>query len=106
MCGEIQSATAEEKTYTVNVDGFDLVCNKEGEIVTDTDLLEKLRQVRSDLAHKEQLPTYCICSNSALVGLATYKPADKKGWLAIKGLGETTFAKYGPQFLKLIKDLQ
>ena len=99
---ETPPAEAEKECSAVKADGLDSVCEDDGEILTDTELLEELRQLRLTLAQKEGLPAYCIFSKAALVGLATYKPENKEEWLAIKGLGEAKFAKYSAEVFSLI----
>ncbi|MDE7168482.1 MAG: HRDC domain-containing protein [Clostridia bacterium] len=98
------SDSEEENYLTVNINGFDFICDENGEIVTDSDLLEELRKRRLSLAQEERVPAYCVFSNSVLVSLATYKPVNEAEWLAIKGLGAAKFAKYGEQIITLIKE--
>ena len=99
---EVPPAEAEKEYSTVNVGGLDLVCDGDGKIITDTDLLEELRQLRLTLAQEEGVSAFCIFTNAALIGLATYKPQTKEEWLSIKGLGEAKFAKYSPAVFDVI----
>ncbi len=99
---KVPPVEAEKEYSTVKVDGLDLVCDSDGEIITDTDLLEELRQLRLTLAQEEGVSAYCIFTNAAMIGLATYKPKNKEEWLAIKGLGEAKFAKYSTAIFNII----
>jgi len=91
---------------TVLINGYNFICDKNGEIITDEVLFEKLRKLRYDLSIDENLPAYCIISNLALVGLATYKPKTYDEWIAIKGLRDRTYSKYGELFIKAIMEYE
>lgn len=99
---EPQNEPKEKKINTVEVRGYNFICDDSGEIITDVILFEKLRKLRYGLAVEVDLPAYCVVSNAALVGLATYKPVNYDEWLGVKGLGKLTYEKYGSQFIEEI----
>ncbi len=73
---------------------------EEGE--PDKELFEDLRKLRLELARSEGLPAYCIFQDRTLREMARRLPDSREKMLAIVGVGETTFKKYGGAFLDLI----
>ncbi|MBI5967913.1 MAG: ATP-dependent DNA helicase RecQ [Deltaproteobacteria bacterium] len=69
---------------------------------TDRGLFEELRKLRLQLARKEGLPPYCIFHDRTLQEMANHRPVTPQGMMAIAGVGEITFRKYGQFFLDLI----
>ena len=47
-----------------------------------------------------------IIGNKGLVSLATYRPENREEFIALYGLGETTYNAYGLQFIQAIKDFE
>lgn len=88
---------------TIKCGNYNYIVDENGEIITDSGLFEQLRRKRADLAKEVDLPAYCIISNDALVGLATFKPKTKEEWIAIKGLRDRTYEKYGEIFMEIIR---
>jgi ATP-dependent DNA helicase RecQ len=79
---------------------------------TSTDILEKpfekelfveLKNLRNDLANKENVPAYIIFSDATLLELATYLPQNKEEIAKISGFGEVKLARYGKFFLEAVK---
>ena len=68
----------------------------------NTELLEKLKEWRNDMARKENLPLYRIFQNKTLEDIAMLKPKDKEELLAIKGIREKKFERYGLDILELV----
>ena len=89
---------------TIGQDGFNVVVDDDGQVITDMSLLKYLRKVRFELAKEESIPPYVIMNNNALVSLATYKPTNKIEFIELKGLGERKYDKYGVKFIEAIKD--
>ena len=54
----------------------------------------------------EKKPAYTIIGNKGLVSLATYRPETREEFIALYGLGETTYNSYGVQFIQAIKDFE
>lgn len=92
-----------EKIKTVKSGDFDVIVDDAGNIITDTQILKNLRNIRAEIASQNKLPLYCICSNKTLVQLATYKPKTKEEFLSIKGIGEKWYDNYAPLFIDAIK---
>ncbi len=69
----------------------------------DSQLFEKLRTLRKEISQKENIPPYVIFHDSTLREMAEICPTDQAPMLAIKGMGETKFARYGHQFLEVIQ---
>lgn len=66
-------------------------------------LYEKLRKLRLDLATEQNLPAYLIFSDATLKEMANLAPTKDSDFLAISGVGETKLARYGFDFMELIK---
>jgi exodeoxyribonuclease VII large subunit len=68
----------------------------------DFDLLRKLKEWRIETARREGVDLFRIFQNKTLEDIATIKPTTKGDMLAIKGIRERKFEKYGEQVLALI----
>jgi len=68
----------------------------------DEGLFEELRQLRLQLARREELPPYCIFHDRTLREMASQRPVTPQQMMAIVGVGEVTFRKYGQFFLDRI----
>jgi len=69
----------------------------------DSELLTKLKAWRTIQAAKEKIPPYMVFHDTTLAELATRKPQTPQALLAVKGMGQTKFQKYGPKLLELVK---
>ncbi|MBI1650778.1 DNA helicase RecQ [Hyphomicrobium sulfonivorans] len=78
--------------------------NRSAELVNDADraLFEDLRNLRRDLAVRNKLPPYLICSDVTLAELALFRPTDDAGLADITGLGSSKIRRYGANFLAVI----
>lgn len=72
------------------------------EAVKDPQLFEILRQHRYQLAQKAHIPPYIIFSDKTLREMSTYLPVTKEEMLAINGVGNSKYEKYGQEFEALI----
>lgn len=81
---------------------FDIIINKDGEVLTDVDLLKKLDEVRTKIMKEKNLTSFVVASNKILVRIATEKPKTKEEFLSVKGVGKTWFENYGSAFLNII----
>ena len=72
-------------------------------LAPDNELFEKLRQLRLELASKQNLPPYVIFSDKTLYELAEIQPQTTLEMLQIKGVGENKLQKYGAAFLELLQ---
>lgn len=62
-------------------------------------LFEKLRQLRLVIAKEEGMPPYIIFSDKTLIDMCARLPGNKQEMLAVSGVGEHKFQKYGERFL-------
>ncbi|MHB8080305.1 MAG: RecQ family ATP-dependent DNA helicase [Candidatus Krumholzibacteriia bacterium] len=68
----------------------------------DTDLFERLRALRREIAQRESVPPYVVFSDATLREMARLKPRNEAELLEVKGVGETKLARYGELFLAAI----
>ncbi len=69
----------------------------------DTELYERLRALRRDLAEVADLPPYVVFSDRTLSEMATYYPQSPASLLTMHGVGQRKLASYGAQFLDAIR---
>ena len=69
-------------------------------------LFEKLRQLRLAIAKEEAVPPYIIFSDKTLIDMCTRLPGNKREMLAVSGVGEHKFNKYGQRFLDGIAEFK
>lgn len=98
---EVHTVSYEEKF--IEKDGFSVVVDNEGNIITDMELLARLRGIRAAIAREENRPAYTVITNKGLVSLATYRPTTKEEFVSLYGLGETTYQAFGARFISAIK---
>jgi ATP-dependent DNA helicase RecQ len=67
------------------------------------DLLQQLKQIRYDLASRENVPAYLIFADSTLVELASYLPLTEPDLRRISGFGDVKTSKYGKAFLQAVQ---
>ena len=67
------------------------------------ELFNQLRQLRYEIANKENVPAYIIFSDATLNELCSYLPLTENDLAKISGFGDLKLAKYGAPFLLLIK---
>ena len=73
-------------------------------VADDTTLFELLRKLRKQLSEKQQVPPYVIFHDSTLREMCRLCPVDRPAMLAISGVGENKFEKYGRQFIEVIRE--
>ncbi len=69
----------------------------------DRTLFEKLRALRKRLADRDGVPAYVVMNDRSLRQMAARLPRDKEAMLAIDGIGEKKFERYGEDFLNAIE---
>ena len=72
----------------------------------DEALFGRLRKLRAEIAKEEQVPPYIVFSDKTLILMCAAKPSGKEEMLAISGVGEYKYAKYGERFLACIAGKQ
>jgi len=68
----------------------------------DHDLLVKLKAMRRDMARELGKPAYIIFSDATLIDMAQKRPTNRRQMLAVSGVGETKFERFGTAFLEAI----
>jgi ATP-dependent DNA helicase RecQ len=63
-----------------------------------------LRDIRSDLARKSDVPLYVIASNKTLEDMARLRPLTRRALLDVHGMGEKRVDQYGGAFLSAIRE--
>jgi len=71
----------------------------------DEDIYEKLRALRTEIAQENGIPPYIVFSDKTLKELSIKLPIDKEQMLAIHGIGEVKYKRYGEQFVELMQTL-
>ena len=69
----------------------------------DDGLFQALRRLRKALADAQGVPPYVVFGDATLMQMAALQPLDPAGLLAVNGVGETKLARYGEDFLNLIR---
>jgi ATP-dependent DNA helicase RecQ len=69
----------------------------------DAALLDRLRDLRRELAAAEGVPAYVIFHDRSLIDMAARKPASLDAFAEVHGVGEAKLAKYGNRFLAAIQ---
>lgn len=87
----------------IDKDGFLVVADDNGNIITDMELLSELRSLRTQIMIEDKRPAYTIIGNKGLVSLATFRPETREEFISLYGLGETTYNTYGLRFIEAIK---
>lgn len=88
----------------VKYNGFELMIGDDGEILTDIELLDKLKKARLEIANRLGVPAYWIYHNKHLVTLATFKPVSKEMYGSFAGFTEKTWNDYGIIMVEIIKE--
>jgi len=68
-----------------------------------TELLARLRDVRTQLASRKQVPAYVVASNRTLDEMARLRPLTKRAMLGCHGMGEVRMKRYGGPFLEVLR---
>jgi ATP-dependent DNA helicase RecQ len=68
----------------------------------DRELFERLRLLRQEIASEQGVPPYVVFSDKTLRELSRHRPADREAMLAIHGIGDVKFDRYGEAFLEAI----
>ncbi len=69
----------------------------------DVELFQHLKKRRKQLADRDNVPPYVIFPDRALIEMATFFPQSEQSMLAIHGVGQAKFSKYGNRFLSDIR---
>lgn len=86
----------------IEKEGFEVIVDEDGELLTDWILLMKLKDCRNTIAFRDGIPRFAVAKNKWLVLLATYKPKDENDCLQIKGLPPEFYPKYGKELIGIL----
>lgn len=67
---------------------------------------DQLRELRKEIATENRVPPYVIFSDKTLKELSNTMPTTKAEMLAVHGIGEVKFERYGRAFLARIKEIE
>lgn len=68
------------------------------------DLYEKLRALRNETARAMHVPAYVVFTDRTLLEMSGYLPVTKEEMLAITGVAQAKYEKYGEQFIAVIQE--
>ena len=68
----------------------------------DIALFEELRSLRADVAKRNNIPAYIVFNDKTLKEMSIKHPKTKEEMLAVNGVGEVKFERYGKEFLALL----
>ena len=77
---------------------------KEAAPQEDTSLFDALRELRKNLARRDNVPPYVIFSDATLRDMCRLRPSTTQELLDVKGVGEIKLEKYGREFLDCLKN--
>lgn len=66
-------------------------------------LYERLRQWRKEIADKEGVPSYLICTNAHLAEMIRLKCQNLEAFKLVRGFGAKRIAKYGKAIIEIMK---
>jgi len=69
----------------------------------DQTLLNELKALRSDIARGIGKPAFVVFSDATLLDMVAKRPTDRHSMLDVSGVGDTKYARYGADFLEVIK---
>ncbi len=95
--------TTTTQVFHIEKDGFDVICDAADNILTDMELLKKIRQWRYEKAKDLKIRPYFIFNNVTLVDLATRQPMTREELLTISGIGEKKVELYGDEIVMIIQ---
>ena len=84
--------------------GTDKSGRKRSSLHTGSDPFEALRRLRTEIARAQHIPPYLVFSDKSLESMCVLLPQTKTEMLAVHGVGELKYQKYGEQFLALCQE--
>lgn len=69
----------------------------------EEELLRRLKEVRREIAAKENIPAYIVFNDATLLDMVRRKPKDVGQLLLVSGVGEIKAVRYGRHFLSVIR---
>jgi ATP-dependent DNA helicase RecQ len=68
----------------------------------NVEVYDKLRELRTQIASQKGIPPYIVFSDKTLKDLSNKQPQNKVEMLAVHGIGEVKFERYGEVFLEVL----
>jgi ATP-dependent DNA helicase RecQ len=68
----------------------------------DMPLWLQLKTCRKKLADEQNVPAYVVFSDATLQAMVQERPVNKEQMLAVSGIGETKFERFGESFLTVL----
>lgn len=96
--------TTTTKNLYLGNEGFDIVCDAKGNILTDIDLLIKLISLRNILAKDRNKSVNTVMNKETMVDIATRHPMTYNELLLMSGIGERKAELYGEAIIQIIKE--
>lgn len=75
---------------------------KERKASVDSTLFQELRNLRKDIAARDQIPPYLVFSDATLQDMCTRLPQTIDDFCDVKGVGERKRERYGEAFLQVL----
>jgi ATP-dependent DNA helicase RecQ len=72
--------------------------------VANNKLFARLRQLRKQIADREEMPPYVIFSDISLAEMSELMPLTDREFLNVNGVGHIKLKKYGVQFMQIINE--
>ena len=66
-------------------------------------MFERLREVRKDLADRQNVPAYIVFSDKTLQEMARARPQTAAEFLSVSGVGPAKLERYGETFLAAMR---
>lgn len=98
---EIKPKVEKEKKHTFRASPIKPVFYED----TDPTLFESLRQLRMQIAQKENIPPYIVFTDDSLNDMVDKKPLTMEAFSEIRGVGQIKQRRFGKVFVSLIRYL-
>ncbi|MBK9734279.1 MAG: DNA helicase RecQ [Saprospiraceae bacterium] len=97
----------EKKVRMVDLTFSELIVEKEKpkpkKRIIEDELMQKLKEWRSDLARQKQVPAYVIFSDKVFENIVSEKPSTTADLLRVEGIGKVKMEQYGKDILAIIQ---
>jgi ATP-dependent DNA helicase RecQ len=98
---EIKPKVEKEKKHTFRASPIKPVFYED----TDRTMFESLRQLRMQIAQKENIPPYIVFTDDSLNDMVDKKPLTMEAFSEIRGVGQIKQRRFGKVFVSLIRYL-
>jgi ATP-dependent DNA helicase RecQ len=93
-----------DRDYSSEDEDDSIITQQKGGTALDNALLTMLKDIRKQIAKKQNLPPFVIFQDPSLEEMATQYPITMEELKHISGVGEGKAAKYGAPFIELINN--